>query len=71
MMREYHKFTLDNSNKHLLDLFYQNGTYLEIGSIDHNVLVRLLNFELIDCEDLVFFPCFCAVWGNSMSKTRI
>lgn len=56
MMREYHKFTLDNSNKHLLDLFYQNGTYLEIGSIDHNVLVRLLNFELIDCEDLVFFP---------------
>ena len=21
----------------LLDLFYQNGTYLEIGSIDHNV----------------------------------
>lgn len=57
MMREgLHKFTLNNDNRHLLDLFYQNGTYLELGSIDYDVLTRLLNFELIDCDDLSYFP---------------
>lgn len=57
MIREgLHKFILDNENKHLLDIFSFNGTYLELGSIDYDVMKRLLNFELIDYEDLAFFP---------------
>lgn len=57
MIREgLHKFMFENENKHLLDIFSFKGTYLELGSIDYDVMKRLLNFELIDYEDLAYFP---------------
>lgn len=64
MMRELHKFTLENNNKHLLDLFSQNGAFLELGTIRPDVLIRLMNFELVDCEDIAYFPLLMRGLGS-------
>ncbi len=50
------KFIIDNDNRHLQDLYYLNSAYLELGSIDYDVMRRLLNFELIAYEDITYFP---------------
>ncbi|NLD26994.1 MAG: hypothetical protein GX661_06505 [Acholeplasmataceae bacterium] len=50
------KLNIDSNNQHLIDIYYPDAPYLELGCIDYHVLVRLLNYELIDFEDIAYFP---------------
>lgn len=43
------------NDAHLKNIF-SNESYLELGIIDVNVIKRLLNFELINIDEITFFP---------------
>lgn len=59
------KLNIDSNNHHLIDIYYPDAPYLELGCIDHHALVRLLNYEMINFEDLAYFPIQNAGLGRS------
>lgn len=55
MPREKKKILkVSENNEHLYDVF-SNDFYLELGTIEHEPLTRLLNRQLVDFKDLVFY----------------
>ena len=47
--------SISRKNGHLTDIFAADS-YLELGNINYDVLVRLLNYEIVDYEDITYFP---------------
>src|SRR5690554_2272929 len=46
---------VSRKNLHLTDIFITDH-YLELGNINYDVLVRLLNYEMVSYEDITYFP---------------
>lgn len=43
-----------NDNNHLLDVFYPNS-YLELGSINYDVIEKILDYKLVSIDDVSYF----------------
>ncbi len=66
------KFNIESSNLHLLNIYTNNSSFLELGSIDYNILQRLLNYEIIAYEDLVYFPTqFVGIGRSQVSDEEL
>lgn len=63
---EIKKLNINNSN-HLKDIYAFTSNYLEIGTIDYKTMVRLLNYELINYEDITYLP----IQNRGLGKSNV
>lgn len=56
-----------NDSVHLKDIYAYTSNYLEIGTIDYKTMVRLLNYELINYEDITYLP----IQNRGLGKSNV
>lgn len=62
--------SISRKNEHLTDIFTADS-FLELGNINYDVLVRLLNYEMVDYEDVTYFPIQKHGIGSSAIKDDV
>lgn len=53
---DFKKLNISLKETHLLDVYSNTSNYLELGTISFDTLHRLLNYEMINLEDISYFP---------------
>lgn len=59
------KFNITRDNNHLIDVI--STEFLELGNINYLILERLLNYELVNIEDITFYP----IQNNGIGKSTV
>jgi len=60
------KLNLTRTNNHLKEIF-SSSNYIELGNINYDVLVRLLNYEMVSLEEISYLP----IQRNGIGKSTV
>ncbi|MFA7435084.1 MAG: DEAD/DEAH box helicase [Bacilli bacterium] len=64
---EFKKFHISLKDKHLLDIYSNTANYLELGTINFDVIARIVNYEMVNFNDVSYLP----IQNSGIGKSNI